>query len=165
MAEQLTFRTSRSKGFLVLVLSWCFVALGFWLVSEGERLFGWLFVGFFGLGIPASLTMMFSPNAMYLRLDPEGFEMGSFIKKVRVRWTDVRGFEMRSLYHNKMIAIIYAPHYSEQKIGRAVAATLSGMQGGIANHYDAPLDEILRTLNEWRVRYGGRSQEHHPPRN
>lgn len=131
MSESLTFRASRAKGLLVLVLSWCFVALG----------------------IPVGLFMIFSPNAMYLRLDQEGFEMGSLIRKLRIKWTDVRGFEMRRIHHNKMIAIIYAPHYNEQKIGRAVASTISGMEGGIANNYNASLDEILKTLNEWRARY------------
>jgi hypothetical protein len=131
MTESLTFRASRAKGLLVLVLSWCFVALG----------------------IPVGLFMIFSPNAMYLRLDQEGFEMGSLIRKLRIKWTDVRGFEMRRIHHNRMIAIIYAPHYNEQKIGRAVASTISGMEGGIANNYNASLDEIPKTLNEWRARY------------
>jgi hypothetical protein len=31
------------------------------------------------------------------------------------------------------------------------------MEGGIANNYDAPLDEILVTLNEWRERYAKKS--------
>jgi hypothetical protein len=154
MNESLTFRASRSRGLVVLILSWCFVALGFWLIAEGERLFGWLCAGFFALGIPVGLIMLLYPNAMYLRLDREGFEMGSFIKKVRIRWTDVQGFEMRRMHHNKMIAIIYAPHYNEQKIGRAVASTLSGMEGGIANSYNAPLDDILKILNEWQARHG-----------
>jgi hypothetical protein len=131
MTESLTFRARRAKGLLVLVLSWCFVALG----------------------IPVGLFMIFSPNAMYLRLDQEGFEMGSLIRKLRIKWTDVRGFEMRRIHHNRMIAIIYAPHYNEQKIGRAVASTISGMEGGIANNYNASLDEIPKTLNEWRARY------------
>lgn len=154
MAEELTFRSSRGRGVFVLVASWCFVGLGFWLTTQGERVFGWLCAGFFALGIPVGLMMMFYPNAMYLRLDPEGFEMGSFIKKVRIKWTDVQGFEMRRMHHNKIIAIIYAPHYNEQKTGRAVASTLSGMEGGIANNYNSPLEEILKTLNDWRARYG-----------
>jgi hypothetical protein len=156
MANELTFRASRSKGLLILMVSCGFVALGVWLISEGEQLYGWLSAGFFALGIPASLFMLLSPNSLYLRLDREGFEMGSFIKKVRVRWTDVQGFEMRRMHHNNMIAIIYAQHYEDQKIGRAVASTLSGMEGAIANNYDRPLDEILRTLDEWLGRYGGR---------
>jgi hypothetical protein len=34
-----------------------------------------------------------------------------------------------------------------------LASNLSGMEGAIANSYNAPLDEVLRTLNEWRARY------------
>jgi hypothetical protein len=30
------------------------------------------------------------------------------------------------------------------------------MEGAIANNYNAPLDEVLATLNEWRTRYGQR---------
>ena len=154
MPDQLTFRSSRSKGLFVVIASGCLVALGCWLISQGERLIGWLSVGFFALGIPVGLVMMFHPGAMYLRLDPQGFEMGSFIKKVRVRWIDVAGFEMRRIHHNDMIAILYAPHYDEQNFGRAASSALSGMEGGIANNYDAPLERILQTLNEWLARYG-----------
>jgi hypothetical protein len=156
MAEELTFRASRSRGLLILILSCGFVALGLWLISEGKEVIGWLSTGFFALGIPVSIFMMLSPNSMYLRLDHEGFEMGSFIKKVRIKWTDVAGFEIRRLHHNNMIEIIYAPHYDGQHVGRAVASTLSGMEGAIANNYDASLDDILNTLKEWQARYGRR---------
>jgi len=157
MDEELMFRASRSKGLLILLLSCGFVTLGVWLISAGELLYGWLSAGFFALGIPVSLFMIFSPSSMYLRLDHEGFEMGSFVKKYRIKWSEVAGFEMRSMHHNKMIAIIYAPSYEKQKIGRAVSSTISGMEGGIANSYDAPLDEILVTLEEWRERYAKKS--------
>jgi hypothetical protein len=30
------------------------------------------------------------------------------------------------------------------------------MEGAIGNSYDAPLAEVLKTLNEWRARYGTR---------
>jgi hypothetical protein len=82
--------------------------------------------------------------------------MGSFAKKSRTRWTDVAGFELASIRGAKMIAIVYAPHYEGQKIGRAVAENLSGMEGAIGNSYNAPLAEVLKTLNEWRARYGTR---------
>src|SRR5262245_26436258 len=98
MSEELTFRASRSKGLFVVIASWCFVGLGFWLTTQGERAWGWITAGFFVLGIPVGLIMLFSPNALYLRLDSEGFEMGSFIRKVRIKWADVEGFEMRRMH-------------------------------------------------------------------
>jgi hypothetical protein len=69
---------------------------------------------------------------------------------------DVGGFELAAIRGAKMIAIIYAPHYEGQKMGRAVAENLSGMEGAIPNSYNAPLDEVLKTLNEWQARYGTR---------
>ena len=38
----------------------------------------------------------------------------------------------------------------------AVAENLSGMEGAIANSYNAPLADVLETLNEWQARYGTR---------
>ncbi len=137
---------------LLLLGSTAFVAVGYFLRAE-HPFIGWACMIFFGLGIPVGLIMMFSPNSMYLRLDQEGFEMGSFVKKTRIKWTDVAGFELASIRGAKMIAIMYAPHYEAQKIGRAVAENLSGMEGAISNSYNAPLKELLETLNTWRARY------------
>ena len=153
MAESLTYHASRWKAVWLLLGSAAFVAIGYFLRAE-QPFIAWACMIFFGLGIPISLIMMFSPNSMYLRLDEEGFEMGSFVKKTRIKWTDVAGFELGSIRGAKMIAIIYAPHYEGQQIGRAVASGLSGMEGAISNSYNAPLNEVLETLNNWRMRYG-----------
>jgi len=155
MADELTFHASRGKAALILLGAIAFVVIGYFMRLE-KPFIGWACMIFFGLGIPVGLIMLFSPNSTYLRLDQEGFEMGSFVKKSRTKWTDVAGFELASIRGAKMIAIIYAPHYEGQKIGRAVAENLSGMEGAIGNSYDASLAEVLKSLNEWRARYGTR---------
>jgi len=155
MADELTFTASRSKAAFVLLGSIAFVAIGYFMRLE-KPFIGWACMIFFGLGIPVGLIMLFSPNSTYLWLDTDGFEMGSFVKKTRIKWTDVAGFEFATIHNTKMIAIIYAPHYEGQKMGRAVAENLSGMEGAIPNSYNAPLDEVLKTLNEWQARYGRR---------
>jgi hypothetical protein len=152
VSDEVVFRASKGKAVLILVISSIFVAGGYWMTAE-EPLMGWLCVGFFALGIPASIMMMTS-KSMYLRLDREGFDMVSPLKRVRVKWTDVDGFAMGDIEGAKMIQIVYAPHYSQQKLGRMVAAGLSGMEGAIPNSYNASLAEILKTLNEWRARFG-----------
>jgi hypothetical protein len=156
MADELTYHASRSKAGLILLASVAFVVMGYFMRVE-KPFVGWACMIFFGLGIPVGLMLLFSPNSTYLRLDQEGFEMGSFAQKTRIKWTDVAGFELASIRGAKMIAIIYAPHYEGQKTGRAVAENLSGMEGAIANSYDAPLAEVLKTLNEWQARYGRRA--------
>jgi hypothetical protein len=155
MADELTFTASRAKAALIVLACIAFVAMGYFIRIE-KPLYGWAAMIFFGLGIPVGLVLLFSPKSSYLRLDQDGFEIGSFAKKTRIKWTDVAGFELGAIRGAKMIAIIYAPHYEGQKIGRAVAENLSGMEGAIANNYNAPLDEVLKTLNEWRTRYGQR---------
>jgi len=159
MADELTYHASRSKAALILLACIVFVVIGYFMRLE-KPFIGWACMIFFGLGIPVGLMMLFSPNSTYLRLDTEGFEMGSFVKKNRIKWSDVAGFELASIRGAKMIAIIYAPHYEGQKIGRAVAENLSGMEGAIPNSYNAPLDEVLKTLNEWQARYGARRQSY-----
>jgi hypothetical protein len=151
MNESHTFRASKKKALLLLLGSLVFVALGV-LMSEEKPLIGWLCAGFFGLGIPASLFMML-PNAMFLRLDREGFEMGSMFGSQKVLWAEVNGFQISSIRGAKMIEILYNENYTRQKVGRAVASAMSGMEGAIANNYNASLDEVLNTLRSWKERY------------
>jgi len=150
-----SFVASRGKALLVLLGSICFVAIGVWMTSERPVL-GWLTVAFFGLGIPVALFLLL-PNSTYLRLDEEGFEMGSFLRKHRFKWTDVTDFRIGSIRGAKMIAIAFHPEYQQHRLGRTVAATLSGMEGAIPNQYNATLEEILEALTTWRQRYGRRS--------
>jgi hypothetical protein len=152
MNETLTFVASRQKTLLILLLSIIFVILGVWM-SAGKPLIGWLTVGFFGLGILVALVMLL-PNAMYLRLEEKGFEMGSLVRKYRFDWKDVVDFRIGSIHGVKMIEIIFHPDYQKQALGRAVASTLSGMEGAIPDQYNASLEQILEALKTWKRRSG-----------
>jgi len=147
-----TFAASRKKAVWLFLGSLCFIALGVWISSEKPWL-GWITVAFSTLGIPASFAM-FLPGAMYLKLDAEGFELKSLFNTHRTKWTDVAGFRIGTLHHNRMIAIVYHPSYQRQKLGRALASSLAGMEGAIPNSYNASLDEILQSLDMWKSRFG-----------
>jgi len=56
-----------------------------------------------------------------------------------------------------VIAIDYSVEHTRQKTGRAVALALAGMEGAIADHYSAPLEQVLQTLTEWKAHHVGRS--------
>jgi hypothetical protein len=114
---------------------------------------GWVTVGFFSLGVPASLMMML-PNATYLRLDEEGFEMGSFVKKQRYKWTDVADFRLGSVSGTRMIAIVFEPEYEPLRLVRRVVGSLAGAEAAIPNHYNAPLEQVLEALRAWKDRFG-----------
>jgi hypothetical protein len=151
--DVLRLPASRKKAALLLLGSLAFVALGVWLRAVNPWI-GWLSILFFGLGIPASLFMMFS-DRIYLLLDPQGFEMGSPIKTVRVAWADVEGFSMTAVQGARMIAIHYGAGYRAQRALRGAARALAGIEGGIANQYALPLDKVLLHLQDWHRRFGG----------
>jgi|SRR5688572_17891032 len=142
--DPVIFRGSRSKALVLLVLSVGFVFLGWWLTRE-HAVLGWLCVAFFGLGIPASLFML-RPNSTYL----------SMSRHLKLEWGDVDAFRMARIHGAKMIAIDYSVEYTRQKPGRAVALALAGMEGAIADHYSAPLEQVLQTLTEWKARHAVR---------
>jgi len=123
-------------------------------MASERPVLGWLCAGLFALGIPASLIMLFT-NSVYLKLDREGFEMGSPLKKSRTSWRDVESFELAAIGGAKMIAIHYREGYDQQRIARTIAAAAGGIQGAVANNYSASLPELLQTLREWHSRYGG----------
>ena len=151
--DAVTFRASRLKGGLLLLGASAFVAIGL-LMRHEQAFMGWLCVGFFGLGIPVALVLLARPGLIYLRLDAEGFEMGSPIKKYRVRWQDVEGFDLGSISGTKLIAIRYRESYLEQRMLRGVAGSLTGMEAAIPNNYDAPQAVVLETLREFHERHG-----------
>jgi hypothetical protein len=78
-----------------------------------------------GEGMTAGSLEMFLDRACGLRLDPEGFEMTSFTRTVRIKWTDVERFDLDSIRRTQIIRMDYAPHYQPKKIGRRLAWLVS----------------------------------------
>jgi hypothetical protein len=152
MEPQVIFRGSVRKALIVLLISIGFVVLGAWATAE-RPILGWLCIGFFGLGIPASLLMM-RPNSTYLKLDADGIDVVSMWRHHKLEWSDLDGFRMASIHGARMIAIDYSSAYTKQKAGRALASALSGMEGAIADHYTVPLEQVLQALNDWKARHG-----------
>jgi hypothetical protein len=152
MHDQLVFKASLKKAVLVLFISIGFVAIGAWMTDE-KPVMGWLCVGFFGLGIPASLLMM-RPNTTYLKLTAEGFEIVAMSRTTAYKWSDVDHFRVASIRGAKMVGIAFSFEYTQQRAGRAVASALAGMEGAIPDSYTASVEEVCRTLNEWRSRHG-----------
>jgi hypothetical protein len=110
-------------------------------------------VAFFSLGIPIALWML-ATNKSYLKLDRNGVEALSPWRSTLIKWTDVDGFYVATMYGNKMIGIEYSSSYKGMAAGRKVAAFLSGgMEGALPNHYQGSPEEICDTLNRWRQKY------------
>lgn len=96
---------------------------------------------------------MMRPGSTYLKLDADGIDIVSMSRHCKLKWSEVDAFRMANIRGAKMIAIDYSSEYTKQKAGRAVASALSGIEGAIAGHYNAPLEQVLQTLNDWKARH------------
>ena len=85
MADERTFTATRSKAVFLVLGCIAFVVGGYFIRAE-KPLIAWACMIFFGLGIPLGFAQLFWPNSSYLRLDAEGFEIGSLVGKKRVKW-------------------------------------------------------------------------------
>jgi hypothetical protein len=148
MGRVVTFRGTRLKAGFAIFVAVCFVVTGV-VISRKNAVLGWTFAAFWALCVPLGVIGLL-PNATYLRLDEEGFEVGSLRGGRRTKWTDVAGFRIDSVNGARMIAVIYSSEYKQLQVTRRVVESLTGMQGAIGNLYNAPLEEILAALDSWR---------------
>lgn len=152
MQHEIIYPASRMKAILLLFGCIAFVVLGLF-VARDKPLIGWLCVIFFGLGIPAAVLMLL-PGKVYLKLNPQGFEMASPFNKKLIRWSDVDRFYIGAIKGTKMIAIVFRPGYSDQQALRKLSSSVAGMEGAVPNSYAESRDGLLKVLNEWHARYG-----------
>jgi hypothetical protein len=148
--NELVFKASLKKAALILAGSILFIVMGVALTAE-KPLLGWLCVAFFSLGIPAALMAM-RPNATYLKLTDEGFEMAAMSRTTAYKWSDVERFQVIRVRGAKMIGIVFSAEYNRQMAARAVSSKLTGVEGAIPDNYNASVQEICRALNEWKSR-------------
>jgi hypothetical protein len=148
MGRVVTFRGSRLKAWAAIFVALCLVAAGV-VISHKNAALGWAFAAFWALCVPIGVIGLL-PNAAYIRLDEDGFEVGSLRGGRKTKWTDVAGFRIDSVNGAKMIAVIYNPEYKQLQVTRRVVGSLTGMQGAIGNLYSAPLEEILAALDSWK---------------
>ncbi len=150
--EELVLRSSGTKRLWLGLMSAGFVAVGLWMVRSGNPQ-GWLVFGFFALCLMVFCVWMLFPNANYLRLTQDGFEMRAMFRSHFYRWRDVAAFEPVRIYGGKYVSIIFAPTYLAAPIGRDVSAALTGIQGMLPDTYGMTAEALADLLNDWRVRY------------
>jgi hypothetical protein len=153
--EEITFVGNRWSSITTLALSVAVGALGAWVALFDHALFGIVIV--IAAVVPAALSLpiVFSPKSRYLRLDPSGFEVvGLRRRRERVKWDDVAEFRWGVYNDAPVIEIEYKPEYAQRN-------GLAGEQpftGRILDRYNAPLNDVLEALIEWRTRYVQRAQ-------
>jgi len=149
--DTLLLRPSRRKSLLLLAIGVAFTASGVMLVRDGKTT-GWFVLIFFG---PCTVIFigLLLPNAAYLRLTPEGFEVRSLFRTFRQRWSDVASFHASRVGLNAMVMIRFAPSYKRQPTARAISTALTGGEGGLPDTYGHSAKDLAALLNAWRARH------------
>ena len=83
-----TLYSISGTNWLAVLISFVFVLIGVWMIFDGEW-FGWLEIGFFGLGL---VVLIISNGGHWLRLEPDGFRRFPGFGHSRLAWSDVKRF-------------------------------------------------------------------------
>lgn len=125
-----------------------FTVIGGLMVRSGEAI-GWLCLVPFGVGVLVSVASVL-PNATYLKLDPEGFTMCSMYRSHTFRWEDVSGFEVGSVFSNKMVLFNFEPSYTRTPGLRSLNVGLVGFEAGLPGSYGLKHEELADLLNKFK---------------
>jgi len=143
-----------SSAFVLLLL----------FIGKGE-LWTYLGVAFFGLGIVFSIYMLL-PGTIRLKVDSSGVEMKTLFKPVKLAWSDVDHFSVQrvpSAPLTKMIGIKYSDSYRKHEAGRKFAASFTGAEGALPDHFNRPAEEICAILNDYKQKYAPRPIDNNNP--
>jgi hypothetical protein len=143
----LTLKPSRTKSVMLLIVCIVFVAIGVWMIRDGESM-GYLCAIFFGLGVPVFVINL-HPRASYLKLDETGFIFCSLFRAHAVRWADVEEFGIVSIRMNRMVAWNFFPGRASGGL-RAMSKAISGFDAALPDTYGmgAPaLADLMSTVH------------------
>ena len=148
--ETIVFAGNHKQSVLLALVSAAFVCL-IYFTGDGSI---WTYVGvaFFGLGLLVSLYTLL-PGTVRLKIDRSGIEMKTFWKPMKLSWSDVDEFYVAHTPGTKMIGIKFSESYKELKTGRKISAGLTGMEGGLPDHFNRSAEEICQVLNSYKRKY------------
>ncbi|WKZ56900.1 MAG: hypothetical protein QY326_09215 [Bdellovibrionota bacterium] len=156
MANEMIFKPSRKKWFMMLLISAAFTAIGVMMILD-QKLAGLFVTAFFGLATLVSLVSLL-PGSGYLKLSPEGFMVSSLYRRKQFRWSDIKEFGSCVLPRGGGIVVgfNFTPEFRSQRIARRISAKLTDWEGCLPENFGVSLDELLLVLQEWHRRYSGR---------
>jgi len=148
--ETKTLYPSRIKSVVLLSISVLLTYNGIMMINEGRPI-GWPITILFLLGFVLFL-MNLLPQASYLRLSKDGFEIKALFRSSFTKWTDVAGFSARRLGFNKMVVFDYTEEYKELKGARKFAKSLTSAEAALPDTYGLGIKGLMELMNEWRLR-------------
>ena len=145
------FKKKKGKLALLALLTPLLIWGGY-LMLDDEPLIGWIGIILFGLAELGLLVQLLLPNAYYLKITEEGFEVKSLFRTQLTKWDEIKGLRKGSLQGNKMIMYDYTGKHRKWKNGKKVAKFLAGKEGALLSDYTIKTDELLALMEEYKRR-------------
>ncbi|MBU2566215.1 hypothetical protein KKG46_01500 [Patescibacteria group bacterium] len=146
--QTLTLYPNKTKLFVLLLISIIFVIVGIFMIRSGNAN-GWYTTIFFGIGALVFIVNAF-PQAAYLKLSKEGFEVCSLFRKSFTSWRDVKDFQAGKVSVNTMVVFDFTEEHLEYQGMKKVAETLTGHQGSLPDTYGKPANELAQIMTDWK---------------
>lgn len=151
LPDRVDLPTPRVKLAALLLVCLAFVTGGVWMLSEGES-WGWLAVGFFGVGVLAFALMIVT--GVGVSLDRDGFTVRTPLRRTRYAWKQVSTFSTARMRSTRFI--VFDDLSRKSGWVSAVNRELVGGNRSIpASIISGSLDDACALLNAFRERAAG----------
>ena len=160
--ETKIYRPKNPKILLLVLASGAAMVGGIFILIPRAPLQGWLFTAFFGFCFLVFLIRLM-PGSTELKLTEKSFVMTTLFFKNSTKWTDVKsfhvvdGFDFFPRSQNKNIKFNYAKNHktsAKTKLLKSLAKQMTGYHGTFPHTYGVKATELLKTLREWKKKYG-----------
>ena len=149
LPEELILKSKPSKQIFLIAASAAFVAIGAWMVVEGQ-LFGWVGICFFG-ACGAAFIVQLIRGGGYLRIDSDGIGIGTARKEeTKYHWNDIEEFGITKISGNKFVSWNFTQDYDRSKLARKVNLKMGAMEAMLPDTYGFKAIELATLLNEYK---------------
>ncbi len=151
--EPTVLTSSRAKQWVLLCICLAFVAIALLLPgSDGDAIWRWGCVAFFGLGIIVFIVSLVRPHRLYL--DGEGLTIsgGLMRKSWHYSWSDIAGFrpfQVSAL--SALVGVDFSPTFERSKVFGPVNRAL-GVDAALPGSWPMSTAKMVGFLNDYRER-------------
>ena len=155
LPEKLSLKPSKLKWATVLLISLSFVLLALFVIPPDEDpMMRWLAIGFFGLGVLASIPGLLGVGG--LELDGEGFTISAMGRKTRRTWRECSEFSILKMRGGSFVG--FSSETDAKNPASGVSRSLVGETGMLPDKYGMKARDLADLMNRFRARAVGISR-------
>lgn len=149
LPDKMILKPSKLKWAVVLLVSLTFVLLALFVIPPDEdQMMRWLAVGFFGLGVVASIPGLLGVGG--LELDREGFTISAMGRKSRRTWRECSEFSILDMRGGPFVG--FSSKTDEANPASGISRGLVGETGMLPDKYGLKAKDLAILMNRFRAR-------------